>query len=210
MSNGPDVGVPGWVTDCGTWNIDGSAGGRCRTQNATCTYGASASSRYVHCSYHWAKISMTIAVDTYDENRLEDVEQKVVDLTESLDELKDQFGTLLSVNSPISGPSTSRRRSETASTSSHSNASARSEPNFGAKAPLQSPPPDYLTVPHRVIVWPCIWRLLIDADLHVEADLQLISEEGTKWFVRREMSKHPVSLRHMIPCKAISTHHTSV
>lgn len=150
-----------------------------------------------------------IFVNTCENNRLEDVEQKVVDLTESLDELRDQFGTLLSTKSPISGPSGSQRRSETASTSSHSDNDAQLDANLGAKDPLQNPPPDYLTVPHRVILWPCIWQLLIDADLRVESDLKLISEEGTKWFIRREMSKHPVSLQHTMAHRAAAVRHTS-
>ena len=38
----------------------------------------------------------------------------------------------------------------------------------------------------------------MDSHLNIESDLRLISEEGTRWFIRQEMAKHPRSLSHDI------------
>lgn len=65
---------------------------------------------------------------------------------------------------------------------------------------------DYLTVPHRVILWPFVYRMLTESGLPVASDLDRISREGTSWFVRLEMAKQPVSL----PCSTESPLSTSV
>jgi hypothetical protein len=120
------------------------------------------------------------------------VESRVADLTDSLEELNDRFTYFLSTNSTPVIPSASSGRSETAS----SPASTRFDLNLQPPVHAQGQSRENLTVPHRVVLWPCIRQLLIDSDLNVEADLKLISEEGTKWFIRQEMAKHPRSLPH--------------
>ena len=120
------------------------------------------------------------------------MEQRVAGFTNTLKELNDKFTHFLSSNTSPTSLSTSIRRSETASSLS----STRIDPTLHPPAEVHSPSRETLTVPHRVILWPCIWQLLADSDLDVESDLRLISEEGNKGFVRKEMAKHPHSLPH--------------
>lgn len=53
---------------------------------------------------------------------------------------------------------------------------------------------DHLTVPHKVILWPSIYIHLINSGHHTASDLQYILQEGTPWFIRLELAKHPNSL----------------
>ena len=122
------------------------------------------------------------------------MEHKVVDLTDTLEELSEKFTYFLSSNSIPSIPSASSRRSESA----FSTAATRIDPTLQSPVHVKSSPGENLTVPHRIILWPCIRQLLIDSYLNIESDLRLISEEGTKWFIRQEMAKHPRSLPHDI------------
>ena len=122
------------------------------------------------------------------------MEHKVVDLTNTLDELNEKFTYFLSSNSIPSIPSASSRRSESALSAS----STLFDPILQSPVHAQSSSRQNLTVPHRIILWPCIRQLLIDSHLNIESDIRLISEEGTKWFIRKEMAKHPRSLPHDI------------
>ncbi len=53
---------------------------------------------------------------------------------------------------------------------------------------------NYLTVPHMVVLWPSIQDRLINSDSRLTHDLEGITQQGTKWFVRQELDKHPRSL----------------
>lgn len=53
---------------------------------------------------------------------------------------------------------------------------------------------DHLTVPHKVILWPSIYIHLIDSGIDAASDLQYVLQEGTPWFIRLEMAKHPTTL----------------
>lgn len=49
----------------------------------------------------------------------------------------------------------------------------------------------YLTLPHKVLLWPSICTYLMNSGVAAAAsDLQHIAEKGTPWFVRQEMAKH--------------------
>lgn len=52
----------------------------------------------------------------------------------------------------------------------------------------------HLTVPHKVILWPSIYIHLINSGIGATSDLQFILQEGTPWFIRQEMAKHPLPL----------------
>lgn len=54
----------------------------------------------------------------------------------------------------------------------------------------------HLTVPHKVLLWPSIYIHLINSGVHAASDLQFILQEGTSWFIKQEMVKHP----HPLPC----------
>ncbi|KAF2456326.1 hypothetical protein BDY21DRAFT_372456 [Lineolata rhizophorae] len=53
-----------------------------------------------------------------------------------------------------------------------------------------------LTAPHKVLLWPAVYKRLTDEELAAHADLDVILREGTPWFVHLELEKHPGSL----PC----------
>lgn len=105
-------------------------------------------------------------------DRLEQVEQKVSDISETLEELKDRFALFLSSSTTPSIPLASRSSSEHISESTYR--PITSQEDLG----------DILTVPHRVILWPCIYNFLVRSNPEIASDLELISQEGTKWFVR--------------------------
>ncbi len=56
----------------------------------------------------------------------------------------------------------------------------------------------HLTVPHKIILWPAIYLLLINSGIKATSDLQYVLQEGTPWFIRQEMRKHPQPLPHDI------------
>jgi hypothetical protein len=52
----------------------------------------------------------------------------------------------------------------------------------------------HLTAPHKVVLWPSIYTHLINSGIQAASDLKHILHDGTPWFVRQEMKKHPLSL----------------
>ncbi|KAI9659288.1 MAG: hypothetical protein M1821_001546 [Bathelium mastoideum] len=60
----------------------------------------------------------------------------------------------------------------------------------------------HVTAAHKVLLWPSIGKFLIDAGNNAIVDIQQIEEEGTPWFHRLDLAKHPESL-------AVDTHLSS-
>lgn len=60
----------------------------------------------------------------------------------------------------------------------------------------------HLTVPHKVVLWPSIYLHLINSGIKAATDLQHVLQEGTPWFVKQEMTKHPDTL----PCDPALPH----
>lgn len=54
----------------------------------------------------------------------------------------------------------------------------------------------HLTVPHKIILWPSIYIHLINSSIKATSDLQYVLQEGTPWFIRQELKKHPDGLPH--------------
>ena len=52
----------------------------------------------------------------------------------------------------------------------------------------------YLTVPHRVILWPSVHAHLVNSGFQNVSNLRHIRDMGTPWFVRLELEKHPTLL----------------
>ena len=52
----------------------------------------------------------------------------------------------------------------------------------------------HLTVPHKIILWPSIYIHLINSGIQATSDLQYVLQEGTPWFIRQEIAKHPQPL----------------
>ena len=65
----------------------------------------------------------------------------------------------------------------------------------------------HLTVPHKVMLWPAIYVHLISSGIPAASDLQHVLQEGTPWFIRQELHKHPQGLpiNLGLPCFAISS-----
>lgn len=65
----------------------------------------------------------------------------------------------------------------------------------------------HLTVPHKIILWPSIYIHLINSGIQATSDLQYVLQEGTPWFIRQEMSKHPQALPYdvALPYYALNT-----
>lgn len=49
----------------------------------------------------------------------------------------------------------------------------------------------HLTVPHKIILWPSIYIHLINSGIQATSDLHYVLQEGTPWFIRQELMKHP-------------------
>lgn len=127
-------------------------------------------------------------------HRFEQIEDNVADLTGALDELKARLDSLVAAYSPAAdvNPADVSVNSDTTGAVP----AIWAVPGFGfhrggiSKLPASSA---YLTVPHRVLLWPCVRILLAASGLEAASDLAHISQQGTQWFIRREIAKHPRS-----------------
>ncbi|KAK4561779.1 hypothetical protein LTR86_004458 [Recurvomyces mirabilis] len=68
----------------------------------------------------------------------------------------------------------------------------------------------HLTVPHKIMLWPSIYIHLLNSGISAASDLQYVLQEGTPWFIKREMSKHPDPLPFDVglPCFTMATGNT--
>ena len=125
--------------------------------------------------------------------RLEHVEGTVTHLSETLDELKARFAAFLPTSSTSTIPSTGSGETDYDSAFSQPKTHADQSPGLQPVAQYHNSERQ-LTVPHRVLLWPFLYSFLTESPSPLAYDLARISEEGTKWFVRRELTKHPRSL----------------
>lgn len=49
----------------------------------------------------------------------------------------------------------------------------------------------HLTVAHKIVLWPAIYIHIINSGIQAASDLQHVLQDGTPWFLRLEMAKHP-------------------
>jgi hypothetical protein len=89
-------------------------------------------------------------------------------------------GTLSFKQTPRSGSVSERFRSE-------------AEPQQGSSHPRQ-PSYSYLTVPHRIILWPRVYSELINSNPQTFPVLQAMSDGGTPWLIRHDMGQHEQGL----------------
>lgn len=52
----------------------------------------------------------------------------------------------------------------------------------------------HLTAPHKIILWPSIYIHLVNTGVKTATDLEHVLHEGTSWFIKQEMAKHPHTL----------------
>ena len=120
----------------------------------------------------------------------------MVHILDTLTRLENKFDTLTLGNaiSPLSDSSGLRPQP-----SPSANSSAKSGSNTKPEYPHDFPRElqqtyQHLTVPHKIILWPCIYIHLINSGIQATNDLQYVLQEGTSWFIRLEMARHPQSL----------------
>lgn len=65
----------------------------------------------------------------------------------------------------------------------------------------------HVTVPHKVILWPTIYKHLASTGINTISDLQHVLEDGTHWFIKQEIKKHPDPLPYdlVLPYFAINS-----
>lgn len=118
----------------------------------------------------------------------------MVHILDTLTRLENKFDTLaLNSPSPPSSEMLSRvvRKSESNNSPSGSSG-VKNSANDSHEFPRELQQTyQHLTVPHKIILWPSIYIHLINSGIQATSDLQYVLQEGTPWFLRQEMSKHP-------------------
>ena len=63
----------------------------------------------------------------------------------------------------------------------------------------------HLTAPHKIILSPGVYMHLLDLGIIAVSDLQYILQQGTSWFINREVAKHstPLASEVSLPCFAV-------
>ena len=63
--------------------------------------------------------------------------------------------------------------------------------NYGPEGPIPLRKSSrHVTAAHKVVLWPCIARLLYESSSDVARDIQYIKQDGTPWFHKLELVKH--------------------
>lgn len=124
-------------------------------------------------------------------------DKTVVHILDALDRLENKFDNfaLSSGSSPDLNSPSARTISGTSSSISVSRTKQSETPqqNWEYPSHLQQLH-QHLTVPHRIMLWPGIYIHLLNSGLSAASDLQYILQEGTPWFIKREIAKHPEPL----------------
>ena len=125
----------------------------------------------------------------------------MVHILDALTRLENKFDTLSlsnsNSNSPDPFPSRLGKSMSQASPSSLSQKVTASDGETAHDFPRELQQSyQHLTVPHKVILWPSIYIHLINSGIQATSDLQYVLQEGTPWFLRQEIAKHP----HPLPC----------
>ncbi|KAF2715929.1 hypothetical protein K431DRAFT_316899 [Polychaeton citri CBS 116435] len=132
-------------------------------------------------------------------------DKTMVHILETLARLENKFDNL-SLSKGGSSPQTSASSSRNPETLTSERSSAkRSWTDFQHEFPtgLQQAY-HHLTVPHKTILWPSIYIHLVNSGIQGTSDLQYIMQEGTPWFIRQEMMKHPTPLTHEVGLPSFS------
>lgn len=118
-------------------------------------------------------------------------DKTMVHILDTLTRLENKFDNLSLGQSNASTPDMMTRSSNAYASSQSSSRNAR--PGEELSVELQRSY-QHLTVPHKVILWPTVYIHLINSGIAASSDLQFILQEGTPWFIRQEMAKHPLPL----------------
>ncbi|KAK1053631.1 hypothetical protein LTR74_016224 [Friedmanniomyces endolithicus] len=136
-------------------------------------------------------------------------DQTMVHILDAWSRLENKFDNLAMTSGSSPDGSTPSRRTASATSSSMSTmkGSQSGIPPQGSEYPGHFQQPyQHLTVPHKVMLWPGIYIHLLNSGIPAASDLQYVLQEGTHWFIQREMAKHPDPLpsRLGLPCFAIN------
>lgn len=113
----------------------------------------------------------------------------MVHILDTLNRLENKFDSLT-----LGGRDTPPRQKSLSQTSS-----SRKTPPFETDPQLDFPTElqrsyQHLTVAHKIVLWPSIYIHLVNSGIKAASDLQHVLQDGTPWFLRLEMAKHPVPL----------------
>ena len=122
----------------------------------------------------------------------------MVHILNTLTRLETKFDSL-AVGDPGPGPSDDRNSTRLGKSLSQASPASSSYQRTGTNSrELSQEFPrelqqsyQHLTVPHKVILWPSIYIHLINSGIQATSDLQYVLQEGTPWFIRQEIAKHP-------------------
>ncbi|KAI9712056.1 MAG: hypothetical protein M1820_001765 [Bogoriella megaspora] len=122
-------------------------------------------------------------------------------LVEILDSLQRMELKLDRLNSTDPTSSTSSQMDPAAAISSRGLSTVAGTPagidagsKYATEAFIEPKPNRHVTAPHKVLLWPAIWTLLINSGHPVAQDVQRISQEGTPWILKLDMLKHQSTL----------------
>lgn len=126
----------------------------------------------------------------------------MVHILDALTRLENKFDNLgLSQHGSNAEGSTPDRSEGTRTSASNSGVSRASpmqppQSKSGPEGTIRSKhKSQHLTVPHKILLWPSIYINVINTGFQAASDMQSILQEGTPWFIRQELIRHPEPLR---------------
>ncbi|KAK3058886.1 hypothetical protein LTR09_000451 [Extremus antarcticus] len=117
-------------------------------------------------------------------------DKTMVHILDTLTRLENKFDTL-ALSTPSSSSPDLRSFAKTISDPSPSGSSGASVEHMQDFPRELQQSYQHLTAPHKIILWPSIYIFLINSGVQGTSDLQYVLQEGTPWFIRQEMAKHP-------------------
>lgn len=131
----------------------------------------------------------------------------MVHILDTLARLENKFDNL-AITGPGSTPNVSSPGLPSSTSGLQSPPSQQQQSESASSRAIPQGPISYqhLTVPHKILLWPGVYIYLINSGVTAASDLQYVLQEGTPWFIKREMEKHPDPLPSDVglPCFAIN------
>lgn len=124
-------------------------------------------------------------------------DKTILHILHSLQTLETKFDNLALGQNSDSTSDLVARTSEIATSSQSPSKTGQPRARMSHYNPSELQQPyQHLTAPHKVMLWPSICNYLANLYPRIASDLQDILQEGTNWFIRLELEKHPITL----PC----------
>lgn len=133
----------------------------------------------------------------------------MVHILDTLTRLENKFDNLaLTTSANASELGIHSLRQSLSNVSSHPSSNTKSPNHHDFPTELQRSY-QHLTVPHKIILWPAVYIHLVNSGIQAASDLQHILQEGTPWFIKQEMAKHPDTLPYDVGLPCFSFHANS-